>query len=235
MLAATFIYRRQRRWGATPLVASWQLMMSSVLQAVGLTVLGIGGALLLGNSTNPLALIFSLAGLVAVMLFVQTVAARPELIEGVGTKALGKVNALRGKPIDTGVTKWRELLGQLETVRLGRRDLSLALGWSLFNWVADVCCLAFACHATGSHPALAGVAMAYAAGRAVSSIPLMPGGLLVVEAVLVPGLVAAGLPLAAAISAMLIYRLVSWIFLAAIGWVMFFFLFRAEKDVDPDR
>ena len=95
----------------------------------------------------------------------------------------------------------------------------MAFGWSLFNWIADVACLAFA---------------AYAAARAVGSIPLMPGGLLVVEAVLVPGLVSSGMTLAAAISAMLIYRLVSWIFIWAIGWVVFFFMFRTETDVDPD-
>jgi hypothetical protein len=40
--------------------------------------------------------------------------------------------------------------------------------------------------------------------------------------------------LASSISAMLIYRLVSWIFISAIGWVVFFFVFRTEKDVDPD-
>jgi hypothetical protein len=62
----------------------------------------------------------------------------------------------------------------------------------------------------------------------------MPGGLLVVEAVLVPGLVSSGMTLASAISAMLIYRLVSWIFISAIGWVVFFFMFRTEKDIDPD-
>ena len=33
---------------------------------------------------------------------------------------------------------------------------------------------------------------------------------------------------------MLIYRLVSWIFISAIGWVVFFFMFRTEKDIDPD-
>jgi cation transporter-like permease len=62
----------------------------------------------------------------------------------------------------------------------------------------------------------------------------MPGGLLVVEAVLVPGLVSSGMTLASAISAMLIYRLISWIFISAIGWVVFFFVFRTEKDIDPD-
>ena len=95
-------------------------------------------------------------------------------------------------------------------------------------------CLLFACFATGGHPSLAGVTVAYAAARAVGSIPLMPGGLLVVEAVLVPGLVSSGMTLASAISAMLIYRLISWIFISAIGWVVFFFVFRTEKDIDPD-
>jgi hypothetical protein len=40
--------------------------------------------------------------------------------------------------------------------------------------------------------------------------------------------------LADAISAMLIYRLVSWIFISAIGWVVFFFMFRTEGALDPD-
>lgn len=26
----------------------------------------------------------------------------------------------------------------------------------------------------------------------------------------------------------------SWIFISAIGWVVFFFMFRTETDVDPD-
>ena len=95
-------------------------------------------------------------------------------------------------------------------------------------------CLAFAAYAAGGHPSLAGLTVAYAAARAVGSIPLMPGGLLVVEAVLVPGLVSSGMTLPDAISAMLIYRLVSWIFISAIGWVMFFFMFRTESQVDPD-
>jgi putative heme transporter len=62
----------------------------------------------------------------------------------------------------------------------------------------------------------------------------MPGGLLVVEAVLVPGLVSSGMSLPSAISAMLIYRLISWLLIAAIGWVVFFFVFRTEKTSDSD-
>jgi uncharacterized protein (TIRG00374 family) len=234
VLSATFIYRQQRIWGASPVIASWQLVMSGALQVVGLAVLGLGGALMLGASKNPLSLIFSLGGFLAIILLAQAVATRPELIDGIGVRVLSWVNSLRGKPVGTGLDKWRETLSQLESVSLSRRELGVAFSWSLFNWVADVACLAFACYATGSHPGLAGVTVAYAAARAVGSIPLMPGGLLVVEAVLVPGLVSSGMTLAAAISAMLIYRLISWIFISAIGWVVFFFMFRTEKDIDPD-
>jgi uncharacterized membrane protein YbhN (UPF0104 family) len=65
------------------------------------------------------------------------------------------------------------------------------------------------------------VTVAYAA-RAVGSIPLMSGGLLVVEAVLVPGLVSGGVTLASPISAMLIYRLISWILIADICLVVLY-------------
>lgn len=124
---------------------------------------------------------------------------------------------------------------QLESVSLGRRDLGVAFGWSLFNWIADVACLGFAAYAAGDHASVGGLAVAYAAARAVGTIPLMPGGLLVVEAVLVPGLVSSGMPLPSAISAMLIYRLISWLLIAAIGWVVFFFMFRTESTADSDN
>ena len=54
VLSATFIYRQQRIWGASPVVASWQLVMSGVLQVVGLALLGLGGAFMLGAKNNPL-------------------------------------------------------------------------------------------------------------------------------------------------------------------------------------
>jgi putative heme transporter len=234
VLSATFIYRQERLWGASPVIASWQLVMGGVLQVGGLALLGLGAAFLLGAKNNPFSLIFTLGVFVALVLLAQAVASRPELIDGIGVRVLSWVNSLRGKPQDTGLEKWRETLSQLESVSLSRRQLGVAFSWSLFNLVTLVACLAFAAYAAGGHPSLPGLTVAFAASRAVGSIPLMPGGLLVVEAVLVPGLVTSGMSLPAAISAMLIYRLISWIFLAIIGWILFFFLFRVESQIDPD-
>jgi putative heme transporter len=234
VLSATFLLRQQRIWGVSTLVASWQLVMSGVLQAVGLALLGLGGAFFLGAANNPFSLLFTLGGFVALLLLAQAVASRPELIEGIGIRVLSWVNSVRGKSADAGLEKWREILHQLESVSLGRRDLVVSFSWSLFNWIADVACLSFAAHAAGGNASVAGLTVAYAAARAVGSIPLMPGGLLVVEAVLVPGLVTSGMSLPDAISAMLIYRLISWLLIAAIGWVVFLFMFRTENEVDPD-
>jgi putative heme transporter len=234
VLSATFIYRQERLWGASPVVASWQLVMGGVLQVVGLGFLGLAGAFLLGAKNNPFTLIFTLGVFIALILLAQAVASRPELIDGIGVKVLSWVNSVRGKPQDTGLEKWRQTLSQLESVSLSRRELAVAFSWSLFNLVTLIACLAFAAYAAGGHPSLPGLTVAFAASRAAGSIPLMPGGLLIVEAVLVPGLVTSGMSLPAAISAMLIYRLVSWILLAVIGWILFFFLFRTESKIDPD-
>jgi len=63
--------------------------------------------------------------------------------------------------------------------------------------------------------------VAYAAAKAVgSTVPLLPGGIGVVEAVLVPALISAGMPQADAWTVMILYRVISYVLVAAIGWVV---------------
>ena len=76
------------------MVASWQLVMSGVLQVVGLALLGLGGAFLLGAKNNPFSLMFTLGGFVALLLLAQAVASRPELIDGIGGRVLSWVNSV---------------------------------------------------------------------------------------------------------------------------------------------
>ncbi|MDX6496532.1 MAG: putative heme transporter, partial [Gaiellales bacterium] len=86
VLSATFVYRQQRIWGASPVVASWQLVMSGVLQVVGLALIGLAGAFMLGASKNPLSLIFTLGGFLALLVLGQSVAANPQQIDGIGVR-----------------------------------------------------------------------------------------------------------------------------------------------------
>ncbi len=88
VLAPAFTYRETRKWGATPVVASWQVVMSGLLAGVGLAVLGFGGAVLAGAKTNPFSLMFSIVGFVAVALVLQYLATHPESLQSTGERVL---------------------------------------------------------------------------------------------------------------------------------------------------
>ena len=124
VLSATFLLRQQRIWGASTVVASWQLVMSGVLQAVGLALLGLGGAFFLGAKNNPFSLLFTLGGFIALLLLAQAVASRPELIEGIGTPRavvgqLGSRQAGRHRPGEVARDPDAARVGQPGPTRLG--------------------------------------------------------------------------------------------------------------------
>ncbi|MDL9935161.1 YbhN family protein [Gordonia sp. ABSL1-1] len=244
VLAPAFTYRETRKWGATPVVASWQVVMSGLLAGVGLAVLGLGGALIAGAKTSPFSVVFSVVGFIAVALILQYLATHPESLQSTGERLLSWLNQLRSKPENHGFERLSETLEQLRAVQLSKKDITIAFGWSLFNWVADVACLMFACWSVGAHPSISGLMVAYAAGKAVgTAVPLLPGGIGVVDAVLVPALTSAGMPLPDAITAVLIYRMISYVLVAIIGWVVIGFMFRhrikagssIEGEIDLDE
>ncbi|MGW6267044.1 hypothetical protein, partial [Cellulosimicrobium funkei] len=43
VFSTAFTYRQTRRWGASPVVASWQLVFSGVVSAAGLALIGVLG------------------------------------------------------------------------------------------------------------------------------------------------------------------------------------------------
>ncbi|AUH67677.1 MULTISPECIES: lysylphosphatidylglycerol synthase transmembrane domain-containing protein [Gordonia] len=221
VLAPAFIYRESRRWGATPVVASWQLVMSGLLAGAGLALLGLGGALLAGAKTSPFSVIFSVSLFVVFVAVVQYMASHPQVLETIAARLLGWFNELRDKPADYGTDRLHQIITQLQAVKLDRRNAVEAFSWSLFNWVADVLCLAAACYAIGAHPSISGLMVAYAAGKAVgTAVPLLPAGIGVVDGVLVAALASAGMGAADALTAVLIYRIISYILIALIGWVV---------------
>jgi uncharacterized protein (TIRG00374 family) len=110
----------------------------------------------------------------------------------------------------------------------------MGLFFASMNWLLDLLCLIAACRAVGaSGPTLAVALIAYAGGMAASSLPLLPGGLGVVDGALLLALTHGGLPLADATAAVVLYRLISFVLVAAIGWVFWLVLRRGRKPVPP--
>ena len=233
VFSTAFTYRESRRWGASPIVASWQLAFSGVIAAAGLALLGVGGAVLVGGSVSPFTLILSVGGVVALLYAVRYASTHPDSLEsGVGW-ILAKVNRIRKHPRDDGMGRVREVIAQLESVKLGFSDASLTFLWAAMHRAGDVACLAFACYAIGSDPRLSGLLITFAIGKAVGTIPLAPGGLVFVDATLIATLTStAGLPAAQAVAAAFVYRGVSFILVAIVGWIVFLFLFRKNQHED---
>lgn len=235
VFSTAFTYRQTRRWGASPVVASWQLAISGVIAAAGLALLGVAGALLVGGSVNTFTLVLPIAGVLAIVFAVRYVSAHPQSIRSAAQWLLRKVNDFRNHAPDAGRERIDEVIDQVRSVRLGTRDAGLTLTWSAVHRLADVACLGFACYAVGADPRLSGLLFAFAAAKAVGSVPLAPGGLVVVDATLIALLTsAASISASQAVAAAFVYRAVSFILVAIIGWIVFSILFRKHQHEDLD-
>lgn len=234
VFSATLTYRRTRQWGATRVIASWQLIISGVLSTIGIVILAIIGFFLVGAVSNPFLLVGSAIALFAVIFGVQWAARHPDRIEGVVMAALHWFNRRRKKPEDTGAEGIHSIIDQADAVDLSRRHLASAFAWSLLNWVADIGCLWASAEAVGAQHSIGGFAIAYVTGKAVASVPVTPGGLGTVELTLIGTLTAGGMAADLALASVFVYRIVSYFLIALAGWVVFFLVYRHATDFDPD-
>ncbi|EOM76323.1 TIGR00374 family protein [Rhodococcus rhodnii] len=234
VFSTAFTYKQTRRWGATPVVASWQLAMSGVMAAASLAAIGAVGALAFGTRISPVALVLTLVAAIALFSALRYISRNPESMRTIGEAVLARWNRLRSNPPGTGSETWGAVLEQLDAVELRRRDGAAAFGWSAVNRVADLACLGFACWAVGAEPSFAGLLIAFTAAKAVGSIPLAPGGLGFVDGALIAALTAAGPTASGALAAVFVYRIVSFVLIALVGWLVFAVLFRSPHVGDSE-
>jgi uncharacterized protein (TIRG00374 family) len=89
-------------------------------------------------------------------------------------------------------------------------------------------CLAACVAAFGRSVPVASIAVVYLTGSAIGSIMPTPGGLGAVEAALIAGLTAAGMPGAVAVSSVLLFRLLTFWLPVPFGWAALHFLEREQ-------
>jgi uncharacterized membrane protein YbhN (UPF0104 family) len=108
------------------------------------------------------------------------------------------------------------------------RKLSQAFGGALLLNFSYILCLAACVSAFGSSVSLAKIGVVYLTGVALGSIIPTPGGLGAVEAALTAGLTAAGVPGGVAVSAVLLFRLLTFWLPVPVGWVALNYLERKD-------
>jgi putative heme transporter len=144
----------------------------------------------------------------------------PDRLRMAARRALQWINRLRRRPAETGYTVLATLIDDLQAIRPSRRAWLAVWVLSMLNWVFDAACLGACLAALGVHVGFAALLLTYTVGMAASSLTAVPGGLGVVEAALTLGLSTAGVPVTAALGAVLVYRILSLGGVVVIGWTV---------------
>jgi len=221
VFSTTFNFQQLRRYGVSPAVASWCIALSGVLSAGALVVIGAVGGLLTRNTGSWHSLAGYAIGAVAVAFGVRQLAEHPHLLDRPVRALLGGFNRVRRRPPEHGHARLVGFVEQLREVRVRPANFAFAVVLALLNWLFDALCLWLCCVAVGAgevNPV--SLVIAYCAGMAAASVPIVPGGLGVVDAALVLGLVAGGLDSGYAVAAVVLYRMISFGFIIGLGWLV---------------
>jgi uncharacterized membrane protein YbhN (UPF0104 family) len=220
VFSTSFTFQQLRRFGATAAVASWCIALSGLLSAGALILIGAVGGILTRGTGSWITLAGYLAAALATAVAIRLLAQHPQLLIRPAGALLAAANRLRRRPGHHGQERITALVDQILAVRIRPVDFTLAAAFAVANWLLDAACLWMCCQAVGARGiTITQLVIAYAAGMAAASIPLVPGGLGVVDGALILGLVTGGVPTSNAIAAVVLYRLVSLGFIIAAGWV----------------
>jgi uncharacterized membrane protein YbhN (UPF0104 family) len=119
-----------------------------------------------------------------------------------------------------------QVVPRLVEVAQQPRKLAEGIGGALLLSLAYILCLAACVAAFGRSVPFAKIGFVYLTGSALGSIIPTPGGLGAVEAALTAGLTAAGVPGAVAVSAVLLFRLLTFWLPVPAGWAALHYLER---------
>ncbi|MGP9724480.1 lysylphosphatidylglycerol synthase transmembrane domain-containing protein [Corynebacterium sp. AOP40-9SA-29] len=233
-ISAAMIFREQMKWGATPVIASWYLVISGVLSGAAMALLGFGAVFFLQANVHVFSLSFSLVALIALTLAANWVARNPEKVQSALLSAMTWFNEKRRKPADRFHSQIRSFADQLRAVDLSPKWLGYAVSVSLLNWVLEIVCLFLCILAIGAEPSVAGAVLAFIAAKLIGQAPITPGGLGPVDITLTTMLVStAGLGSGQAVAAVIVFRMISFALLTLVGWLVFLWTFvRPEEEQD---
>jgi putative heme transporter len=221
LVSTVYNYRRMRAFGADSTVAAWCTAASGVLSSLGLVVfsVAVGVVAATDDAGDALTLLAVIAGGVLVAGGLALVRRRPgwqaALSRWFGA-VLARMPRAHRRRLD-GAIAWAARLLQ---VRIPPRDLAMASGQSVGNWVADAACLGACCLALGVSVDPIALALTYLAAMTVSGLPVVPGGLGTVDGALTAGLVAAGVKASPALAVDVLYRLITFVLIGGIGWLL---------------
>ena len=135
-------------------------------------------------------------------------------LAAVGARASRRVT---GHPRSGTLARIEAVLARMRDIPLSAPSAASVVALAVCVWACDFLCLLCSFAAVRAAVPWDGVLLAYGAAQIVSSLPVVPGGLGIVEGSLTVLLVAYGVARGPAITAALAYRLVSYWLVIAVG------------------
>jgi hypothetical protein len=146
---------------------------------------------------------------------------------------------LRSLRLQQWARRWRHLVGDVRAFLGDRERRNVALLFAASNWLFDAACLWVCLAAYGELVAPGLLLTAYGAASLLGLLPVTPGGLGVVEGVLIPALLAFGVGGGAAVLGVLSWRLIQFWLPIPVGGAAYLALrfddVRSGRDVSTDR
>jgi putative heme transporter len=231
-LSSVYVFRRLQRWGATVPAAGFTVIASGVLSTFSFALLAIVCAVLAGSGGLSSLLVVAAVLILAAAVLV-TRRHRSDIVLMLVSRGLGRANRILHRPADSGLAALKQFARELTEIKPRNRDWLAGLTFAGLNWVADLVCLLASCRAVGAHAStLVLVMVAYIAGMSASGIALLPGGLGVVDAAMIFALTSGGVSIVSSTAAVVLYRLVSYALIVALGWIVWATIWFADRRAD---
>jgi len=232
-VSSAYRYRFFRRHGASGASAGWTILTILIAQALGMSLLLLIGVLVaLTGHTGVQA-----RGTVIVGLFVVVIAGAFLVRRDLLLRFLGRVVRLfrrvTGHPRGDVMKRIESTLQRMHEIPLSSGAamglVIMATALWLMDFVILLCCFG-AVHAPIPW---SGVLLAFGVSQIVTSLPLIPGGLGIVEGSLAVILVAYGAKKVPALAVVLVYRLLTFWLVIIVGWVSIGVIeWRVRRSVD---
>jgi len=232
-VSSAYRYRYYRRHGATAAGSGWTIFTVLIAQAIGMSLILLLGVLVaLTGSAGGANTRTAVAGVVIIVAAIAVLTRRDLVLR----LAAGFVRAARrigrrsvgdfGAGVEAALERMRQ-------IPLGTWSAAWVVVVATGVWLADFGCLICAFRAVHAAIPWSGVLLAYCVAEIAGMLPIVPGGIGIVEGSLAAILAAYGADRAAALAAALAFRLVSFWLAVAIGWISVAALARRARGPTP--
>ncbi|HEX9554112.1 MAG TPA: lysylphosphatidylglycerol synthase transmembrane domain-containing protein [Streptosporangiaceae bacterium] len=218
-VSSAYRYRYYRRHGASGAGAGWTIFTILIAQAIGMSLLLLLGVLVAlavspsGRYTRAAAVGLVIIATAGAMLV------RRDLLLRLGEAAIRVTRRFTGHPRGSIGDRTAATLARMREIPLSPRSTVAVVAIATAVWGCDFGCLLCAFGAVHAAIPWNGVLLAYGVAMVAGMLPIVPGGIGVVEGSLAVILAAYGAGRAQALSVALVFRIVSFWLAIAVGWI----------------